>query len=173
MNRRIGAVALCFAGVCLSVVTLRGEAPAKSAAKPADLRAALVGTWKMTSMKVNGEENDLPASSVTYKHVTPGGFTWLSYQKDTGKVFRAAGGTYTLTGDAYTERIEYGMGDDFDGIKNASHAFKCRIEGDTWHHTGQLANGTKLDEQWTRVKPADAPAATTAADRQPAAPKLP
>ena len=167
MNRRLGSVALCVAGVCLSVVTLRGESPGKSD----DLRTALVGTWKMKSMMINGQKNDLPDTSVTYKHVTPGGFVWLSYAKDTGKMFRSAGGTYTLAGDAYTERIEYGMGDDFDGIKNASHAFKCRIEGDTWYHTGKLASGTTIDEQWTRVKPSEAPAATTAADKQAASEK--
>jgi hypothetical protein len=169
MNRRIGVVALCVAGVCLSAPTLRGESPGKSA----DLKSALVGTWKMKSIKVNGEKSDLPDQAVTYKHVTPGGFVWLSHAKDTGQVFRAAGGTWTLVGDAYTERIEYGMGGDFDGIKNASHAFTCRIEGDTWHHNGKLADGTTIDEVWTRVKPAEAATATTAADKQPAAAKQP
>ena len=148
---------------------VHGESPRKSD----DLRAALVGTWKMKSMTIDGQKNDLPGTAVTYKHVTPSGFVWLSYEKDTGKVFRSAGGTYTLTGDAYTERIEYGMGDDFDGIKNASHAFKCRIEGDTWYHTGKLAGGTAIDEVWTRVKAAEAPAATTAADKQAATEKQP
>jgi hypothetical protein len=151
MNRRLAVPALCLAVLCLCVDVLRGgDAPAK----PSDLRTAIVGTWKMASMKVNGEKNDLPATSVTYKHVTPAGFTWLSYQKDTGVVFRAGGGTYTLAGDAYTETIEYGVGPDFEGIKNASHPFTCRIEGDTWHHTGRLASGITIDEEWTRVNPA-------------------
>jgi hypothetical protein len=170
MNRRIGVVALCVAGVCLSFIASRGQAAGKSD----ELRAALVGTWKMTSMKVNGQKNTLPEQGVTYKHVTPAGFVWVSYEKDTGKMFRAAGGTWTLAGDAYTEKIEYGMGDDFDVIKNASHAFQCRIEGDTWHHNGKLANGTTIDEVWTRVKPAEAAtAAATASDKRPAAPKQP
>ena len=157
MNRRLAALAVCAAGLCFGVVTLRGEAPEKPA-KSADLRPALVGTWKMTSMKVNGRQSNLPESSVTYKHVTPGGFTWLSYNKEDGKIFRAAGGSYTLNGDDYTETIEYGTGDDFEGIKNASHSFKCRIEGDTWFNVGSLAGGTTLDEQWTRVKPGTAKA---------------
>ena len=174
MNRYLTASAVCLAGLCFCVVTLRGEAPtdaradakaqAAAAKSPAGLRAALIGTWRMTSMKVNGEKSDLPDSSVTYKHVTPAGFTWLSYHKEDGQIFRAAGGTYTLSGDDYTENIEYGMSSDFNVIKNASHPFKCRIEGDTWHHTGHLANGTTIDEVWTRVKPGAAPA-----DAQPAA----
>lgn len=155
MNRQTAALVLC---VCLCVATLRGETPSRPAAAgpAADFRAALVGTWKLTSMKVNGQQSDLPDSSVTYKHVTPGGFTWLSYQKDGGVVFRAAGGTYTVAGDKYTEKIEYGFGDDFDAIKNASHTFTGHIDGDTWQHKGQLAGGTKLEEEWTRVKGATA-----------------
>ena len=174
MNRALAASLVCVVALCFGVASLRAQEaatrdapagkdaqPAKASlpatGKPSDLRAALVGTWKMTSMKINGQKNTLPDEAVTYKHVTPAGFTWLSYPKDTGKVFRAAGGSYTLRGDEYTETIEYGVGDDFDVIKNASHPFKCRIEGDTWYHTGRLANGTTIDEQWTRVKPAAKP----------------
>ena len=153
MNRTRTASIMCVTALCCSLLTLRGHA----AAEDADLRAALVGTWKMKSMKVNGTARDLPETAVTYKHVTPAGFTWLSYEKETGKVFRVAGGTYTLNGDAYAEQIEYGNGRDFDLVKNAAHAFKCRIDADTWHHTGRLASGTTIDEEWTRVKPSDAP----------------
>ena len=161
MNRNRVASVLCFAVLFVGAAVLRGDEKVKDKAvaagdKPADLRAALVGTWKMASMKVNGQDNPLPDAAVTYKHVTPGGFTWLSYPKETGQIFRCAGGTWTLAGDAYTETIEYGMGDDFDVIKKQSHPFTCRIEGDTWHHTGKLANGTTIDERWTRVKPAEA-----------------
>ena len=108
-------------------------------------------------MKVNGQDRELGDGVVTYKHVTPEGFTWLSYRKRTGEMFRAAGGTYTLEGDRYTEKCEYGFGNDYAVIKNAAHAFTCRIEGDTWHHTGKLANGTQVEEVLTRVKPSDEP----------------
>src|SRR3954466_1149543 len=109
MTRRLAVAVVCVAGLCLGVATLRGEdaKPAgASIAKSADLRTALIGTWKMASMKIKGEKNALPDESVIYKHVTPGGFTWLSYEKDSGKIFRAAGGTWTLKGDAYTETIQ-------------------------------------------------------------------
>ena len=165
MNRHHLVSVICVAALSLGVATLRGgpvakDGPAPGAGaggpgKPADLRAALVGTWTLKSMKVDGEKNPLPDQGVTLKHVTPGGFTWLSYSKGTGQVFRAAGGTFALRGDEYTETIEYGVGQDFDAIKNASHPFKCRIEGDTWYHTGKLANGITIDEEWTRVKPAE------------------
>lgn len=142
-------VAIAF---CLITSHLRGD----DAAKPNDLRTSLIGTWRMTSMKINGQKNDIPDNSVTYKHVTPAGFTWLSHEKETGKIFRAAGGTYTLVGDSYIEKVEYGFGADFEGIKNAKHPFTCKIEGDTWYHNGKLAGGTTIEEEWVRVKPSDA-----------------
>ena len=43
----------------------------------------------------------------------------------------------------------------FEVIKNAEHAFTAKVEGDTWHHVGKLANGTTIDETWERVKPAE------------------
>ena len=121
--------------------------------KEKQLRASLVGTWKMVSGKYGGQESDLPRDSVTLKHVTPVGFVFLSYEKDTGKMTRSGGGTYTLKGETYTETVEYGLGDDFEVIKNASHAFTCRIDGDKWHHDGKLANGLTIEEVWERVKP--------------------
>ena len=107
---------------------------------------------RAASMKSNGQESDLPKTAVTYKHITPVGFVWLSHEKDTGKVFRAAGGTYSLHGDSYTEKVEYGMGDDFDVIKNSTPSFTCKVTGDKWYHTGKLANGTTIEEVWERVK---------------------
>ena len=146
----IGLVLTCV-GLCALMVGLRAD----DASKEKALLSKLVGTWRMVSMKVNDTENDLPKSAVTYKHVTPTGFMWLSHEKDTGKVFRAAGGTYTLRGDAYTEKVEYGLGSDFDVIKKAQHAFTCKIEGDKWYHTGKLANGITIEEVWERCKPAE------------------
>jgi hypothetical protein len=143
----IGFSLACMA-LSVIVVGLRADDTDQEKA----LRSRLVGTWRIISMKVNGEKNDLPVTSVTYKHVTPVGFMWLSHEKDTGKVFRAAGGTYTLRGDTYTEKVEYGMGDDFDVIKNTQHPFMCKIEGDSWQHSGKLSNGTSIDEIWERVK---------------------
>ena len=142
------AVALISLG---TIATLRAD----DAQKEQELRARLIGTWKMASAKFGDQESDLPEKATTYKHVTPGGFIWESHEKDTGKMFRAAGGSYTLKSDSYTEKIEYGLGDDFETIKKSSPSFKCRIEGDKWFHTGELANGLKIEEVWERVKPAE------------------
>ena len=117
------------------------------------LRANLIGTWKQVSMKVSGVDNPIPQTYTTYKHLTPSGFVWLSYDKISGRIIRAAGGTYTLNGNTYIETIEYGIGSDYEIIKNSKPSFTANIDGDKWYHSGRLANGQTIDEIWERVKP--------------------
>jgi hypothetical protein len=76
---------------------------------------------------------------------------WATYDKD-GKVFRAAGRSYTLKGDAYEETPEYGISGDFDLLKGKAQPFKCKIDGNTWHHDGKLSDGTTIEEVWERVE---------------------
>ena len=87
MRTITGLVVACV-GLCAMVVSLRADDQNNDKA----LRSKLVGTWRPVSMKYNGRVSDLPTATVTYKHVTPVGFTWLSYSKDTGKMYQAAGG---------------------------------------------------------------------------------
>src|SRR5437016_3107256 len=100
MKRAGIGLALICAGLCALAVNLRAD----DADKEKTLRSRLVGTWRIVTAKYGGNQSELPRLRVTYKHVTPEGFMWLSHEKDTGKVFRAAGGTYTLHGDTYTEK---------------------------------------------------------------------
>jgi len=60
----------------------------------------------------------------------------------------AGGGRYLLQGDTlYTEIIEYHSNQ---AIVGMSIAFKCRVEGNLWYHTGDIGN-TKLEEVWRKV----------------------
>ncbi len=111
----------------------------------------LVGTWKLVSAKYGGEEFKFDEGLTTVKHVTPTQFMWASYDKD-GKVTRAAGGSYTMKGDAYEEVPEYGTGEDFDVIKGKAQTFKWKVEGNKWHHNGKLSNGLTIEEVWERVE---------------------
>jgi hypothetical protein len=73
------------------------------------------------------------------------------------KTFSAGGGTYTLQGDAYTERVEFFYIPNFVG---ASLKFKIKWDGDEWIQTGTipvkaLGLGDKdmeLYERYRRVK---------------------
>jgi hypothetical protein len=134
--------------VALAVpASLRAEEP-KGAAKP---EQKLVGTWKLVSAKYGGNEFKFPEGTTMIKHVTPAQFMWVTYDKD-GKVTRAAGGGYTLKGDDYAETPEYGLSTDFDLIKGKAQTFKCKVEGNKWHHDGKLSNGLTIEEVWERVE---------------------
>ena len=110
----------------------------------------LVGSWKLASARYGG--NDYAAPGTTIKHVTPVQFMWASYGAD-GVVTRAAGGAYTLKGDAYQETPEYGISSDFDVVRGKPQTFTCRIDGNKWYHSGVLSNGLTIDEVWERVEP--------------------
>ena len=111
----------------------------------------LVGTWKVVSAKYGGMEVKFPEGTTTVKHVTPTRFMWATYDKD-GRVTQAVGGSYTLRGEDYTETPEYGLGAVFERVKGKTLAFKCRVEGNKWHHTGQAGGGQTLEEVWERVE---------------------
>ncbi|MBA3313479.1 MAG: hypothetical protein M3552_13255 [Planctomycetota bacterium] len=110
----------------------------------------LVGTWKLVSAKYGGRTSDVPERYTMLKHITPTQFMWVSYD-DEGVVRRAAGGEYTLNSGKYAEMPHYGLSADFDIIKGKPQQFDCRIDGETWHHKGELSNGLTIEEVWKRV----------------------
>jgi len=123
--------------------------------KPADGKpgTAFIGTWKLVSAKYGGVESDLAQQLTMFKHITDTHFTWVRVEPQTGEVVAAAGGTYSVEGDTYSETPAYGMGAPFQVIRDKTHAFKVTIEGTRWHHTGALADGLTIEEVWERVEP--------------------
>jgi hypothetical protein len=151
-----GAVTLAVQAFrCAGVVTALVLTPVLvRAAEPkseTNVENKLIGTWTLRSAKYGGQEFKPEEGLTTIKHVTPTQFMWASYGKD-GKVTRAAGGNYTLNGDAYEETPEYGISGDFDLIKGSVQSFKCKIEGNKWYHNGKLSNGLTIEEVWERVE---------------------
>src|SRR5438270_540656 len=92
-----------------------------------------------------------PEGYTHLKHVTPTQFMWASYDGE-GKVEAALGGGYTLKGDSYVETPEYGVGDVLGQLKGKPQAFKWKVEGNKWHHTGKLSSGLTIEEVWERVE---------------------
>jgi hypothetical protein len=114
--------------------------------------ATLVGTWRIATAVYGGNQHKFAPGRTTIKHVTPAQFAWLTYGTD-GSVTRAAGGGYTLKGEAYEETPEYGISSDFDELKGKAQTFACRIEGNKWYLKGSLSNGLTIEEVWERVEP--------------------
>ena len=44
------------------------------------------------------------------------------------------------------------LGDTFDLIKGKAQTFKCKVEGNKWHHDGKLSNDLTIEEVWERVE---------------------
>jgi hypothetical protein len=64
----------------------------------------------------------------------------------------ALGGGYTLKGGDYVETPEYGVGGVLDQLKGKPQAFKWRVEGTKWYHSGTLSTGLTIEEVWERVE---------------------
>jgi hypothetical protein len=137
----------------VAVVTLFVLLAAAAAEEPkgeAKGQHPLVGTWKLVSAKYGGQDYQFPEGTTMLKHVTPSQFMWVSYDKD-GKVFRSAGGSYTIKDKEYEETPEYGIGDDYESIKGKAQTFTWKVDGDKWYHDGKLSSGLTIEEVWERV----------------------
>ena len=171
MKRIIAAFAL----VLIVMVAVAVIMKVKDTKKEKLLRTHLIGAWVVISEKVDGRDRSTPWNLTTYKQITPVAFIGLSYDKITRRISRAAGGTYTLSGNVYTEKIEYGIGSQSEVIRNSQTSFTANVDGDKWYRKGRLANGQTIEQIWERVKPLAltlgiAPSADPAArDRQPSA----
>jgi hypothetical protein len=115
-----------------------------------------VGTWRLVSFKYGDaiEFTDFPKDHVKLKHVTPTHFVWILYSAEGKQVERTAGGTYTLAGHAYTEQLEYGLGEDVMPLVGQEQKFTCKFVGDKWYHSGALSSGLKIEEVWQRERAA-------------------
>jgi hypothetical protein len=145
--RRFGLTGLSLICAAAFLMAVRAaDEPVKDKAKSGNM---LVGTWKLVTGKYGGQEAGFPEGTTMLKHITPTQFMWASYDRE-GKVFRAAGGSYTLKGETYEETPEYGFSSDFDAIKGKTHAFKAKVVGNRWHSDGMLASGVTIEEVWER-----------------------
>ncbi|GJG84888.1 hypothetical protein tb265_00690 [Gemmatimonadetes bacterium T265] len=179
MRHAHGSAALTIAVACLlparasaqtgprSAEEPKGARPRPGAASPAPA-CKVEGVWELVSVSYNGQELPRPGYHER-KVVARGQFMWLGSdaQRDTIplrtagdslRAFRVAGGagTYTLTGNTYTEHLEYFYDPRLVG---QSIQATCRTEGDRWYHSftpatpsgGAGGQSERLDQVWRRV----------------------
>ena len=145
------------------------ETPSSSAASK--LAKDLIGTWVLVGtpdevseppaagLEIVKEEDgddeetpdevgEPPAAGWRLKFFT--GRHWLITQADpkTGVVIYHHGGTYTLDGDEYAEKIEYANKNTESLIKQTLK-FKIKVERDTYT---QIGVGNSYNEVWKRLK---------------------
>lgn len=144
---------MCLRIVCVFLFACVSQiAVADDPVPEAELPKQLVGTWKMVSAKFGGEDSDLPTRLTVLKHITPTHMTWMRSDQKTGEVVAMASGTWTISGDKFSDTPTMGMGSQFKTVKGRTHTFTCRIEGDKWFHTGKLDSGLTIEEVWERQK---------------------
>ena len=121
--------------------------------KPLSGEAAHLGAWQLVSYKYgdNAKWTDAPQAQRRVKLITPTHFTWVAYEASTGKVQSMAGGTYARKGNAYTELIEF-AGEGMANYQGKKQPFTIRVEGDKLTQSGELSDGTKIEEVWQRAK---------------------
>ena len=114
---------------------------------------SILGTWQLASYKYGSNQSNFIDASPGQRHIkliTETYFTWIITDTITKKVYSAAGGTYTLSGNTYTESIDFGLG--MDTYLGHKHIFTIKVEGDMFFLSGSLADGLKIEEIWQRVK---------------------
>jgi len=116
----------------------------------------IFGTWKLVSYNYGGgdELNPVSPGIERIKFITEKNFNWVQYAGKDKIVINSAGGSYTFSGDDYTEKIEFG-GQGMAGYIGKEHKFKVSINKDKMEMSGELADGLKIKEVWEKYKPSD------------------
>ena len=99
-------------------------------------QGGLVGTWQLESYKGEGDSlrSEYPDFVNYVKLITPTHFVWVNYQDE---VLAEGGGTYVYDGDTYTETLNF-VYPSGSGQVGTVLPFDCKVEGDTWFHTGHI-----------------------------------
>ena len=110
----------------------------------------LVGVWRITARKIDGQLNDMPLRDRrTLKILSGTRFQWVAINIKTGEFSGTGGGFYTFTNNEYTENIEFFSRDNT--RVGASLTFDGKIENNQWHHSGLSSKGEPIDEIWGRL----------------------
>jgi hypothetical protein len=117
-------------------------------------RSQLDGAWRLVSSKdpASGRMRSVPTGIEMTKLIVDGRYVWTVVQN--GTVVSGAGGSYTVSGDKYTEKVTYGMTDRQQPMVGRSFTFTWKFEGGKWHHKGVLKIDRaqqEIDEIWERV----------------------
>lgn len=104
-----------------------------------DISPLIQGAWVLT----------FPDGSKRIKFISNGQWTITQSDPGTGAVVFHHGGTYTLDGRTYIERVVF-ANTSTAGLIGKEHKFELTVEGETIHQKGI---GNPWTEDWKRIKP--------------------
>lgn len=151
MNARsIASVALTL--LLLTVVLLADDqVPGEKLSKE------LIGTWKLVSGKINGQDLDISNKGTALMHITPTHKTVIHIRPNDGEVYGVGCGKWSLQGDQFSETIESGMGGSFLAVKGLKNTLTCKIVGDRWYSSGKIqiyeTSSLTIEQVWERQRP--------------------
>ncbi len=120
---------------------------AQAAEKEAsNLAKELIGTWALAGTP--GDEKEPPAKGGRFKFISNKNWIITEADPENGVVVFHHGGTFTLDGDKYNEKVDYANESTKEMIGTTFH-FKIKVEGDTLTQEG-IDNS--FNEVWKRVK---------------------
>ena len=131
-------------GLSLALISLSAAAHAE------DTQDKLIGSWKLVKAVYGGKLLN-PHGQIEFKNVTDSQFMWFRHKEGSSTLTDVGGGPYSVKGDTYSERVDYGIGADFKVVKGHVVSFKWKLDGNTWHISGTLNNGLPIEEDWQKL----------------------
>ena len=131
--------------------------------------AEILGAWELVSYREIGDSvySEFPEFIKYWKLVTPTHFLWVYYNSDADEVVAEGGGTYTLTGNSYTEFFEY-IHPPGSPLVGKSMQFDYSKKDGKWVHKGikefvqkdsqtgeDMTTNITVDEVWKAFTPVD------------------
>jgi hypothetical protein len=133
------------ASECVMLLTLGSPAPGDDARRDRP-RNKIEGTWEHT-FKDNTELRQVKVTNQDH-------LVWVTYDLGSKAALATAGGSLTLDGDTYKEKVEFGRfgSPQLQETVGKEQTFNVNIDGDTLILERTLSNGMKLREAWMRVR---------------------
>ncbi len=144
---------LCVVSLLLASTSL---VPSRAAQSTSAVGApAIEGAWELASYryasgtKITSGSNSGKTREI--KLLANGRFLWAVYDLKSKAPTSSGGGTYVLTGSAYTERLEFATARAA-ALVGKAQSFNVTIQNDQMIQSGVLSDGTKIDENWRRLR---------------------
>jgi hypothetical protein len=132
--------------IVLISLAMVGAQPRARKAKDRPKEVSIEGTWQ----KPIPNQPNLNQVKIFHE----GHFLWVTYERETRVSVASGGGTYTLQGRTYKERVMFGRfaTPDLQALVGNVQDFQIMVDGDTLNQWGAMSNGEELHEVWRRVK---------------------
>jgi len=150
MKRKL---AITLLSVVVIITMLTAGSLQREASKHSKDDSSPQGTWKLELFKYSNRTSDFnnrPASQPRIKLITDTHFTWVTIDTATGRIWEAAGGTYSLKGDTYIESMDYSY--NMDSYLGTKSVYTIKVEENILFLSGELSRYGKIEEIWQRVK---------------------